>query len=375
MRRLVAGCMTGTSMDALDAALVEVSGRGFSMSARFVRGVSLPLGDVAQPLRRLAAQERLSAAEIVRTGLDFARLHTEAIQSLMDGSTPDLICIHGQTVFHVPPLSWQFLQPVSIVRAIGAPVVFDLRAADLAAGGQGAPITPLADWVFFRRAAALGPRGSSLAVVNLGGFVNFTLLPGGGGGAGAAEADQEIARITGGDVCACNQVLDAVARALLGTPFDEGGKRAAAGTVHERALADLLAVLARQSCAGRSLGTGDEAAGWIERWKSEVEPGDVAATACEGIARTVSERLRADGERQVVLAGGGIRNLALRGALERMCSGMVRTTDDLGLPSEYREAACMAVLGALSQDRVPITLPAVTGVPAPAPVAGCWMYP
>jgi anhydro-N-acetylmuramic acid kinase len=169
--RRVVGCMTGTSLDGIDLALVEVTGTGLGMSARFARGLSAPLGPAADSLRALAAQEPMTAGQVARLSLQFAAAHAQALTDLLGGERSDLVCIHGQTVFHAPPASWQLLNPFPIARAASAPVVYDLRQADLAAGGQGAPITPIADFVLFRHAQ------ESRAVVNLGGFCNVTLLP------------------------------------------------------------------------------------------------------------------------------------------------------------------------------------------------------
>ncbi len=353
--RLAAGCMTGTSIDSLDAALVAVEGQGLAMTARFVRGVTRPLGTLAAPLRRLAEQEAMTAGEIAGLTSDFASLHTEALRALLGGDRADLVAIHGQTVFHAPPVSWQLFAPTPVARALETPVVFDLRAADLVCGGRGAPITPLADWVFFR---TLAP---PVAVVNLGGFCNVTLLRG-----------PDPASIAGFDVCACNHLLDGVARTLLQAPFDEDGRHASGGRVQIGALEDLVAILATQASSRRSLGTGDETGEWISRWHARASGADLAATACEGIARTIASRL--GNVRLVLLAGGGTRNLALGRAIASRCSCTVEPADAHGLPGAYREAACMAVLGVLCRDRVPITLPAVTGV-GRAPVAGIWVQP
>jgi 1,6-anhydro-N-acetylmuramate kinase len=157
--------------------------------------------------------------------------------------------------------------------------------------------------------------------VNLGGFCNITYLP--------ARGDA-IETIRGRDVCACNQLLDAVSRATTDHPYDRDGACAARGDPDRRDLERLTTLLTRQAISGRSLGTGDELFGWIE---------------------------------------------SVRHTIRRHTSGEVHLSDDFGIPCEYREAAAFAVLGALCQDRVPITLPQVTGVPSPAPIAGSWVLP
>lgn len=357
--RRAIGCMTGTSIDGLDAALVEVKGRGLGITARFIRGRAFELGGLALRLRHLAEQHPMRAHEIAGLMHDFAAAHVSAIRDLLGGEPCDLVCVHGQTVYHKPPLSWQLMQPAMIARKIGAPVVFDLRQADLAAGGQGAPITPIADAVLFRELRDVW------AVANLGGFCNVTVSRGGSN----IAPDQVYAR----DVCACNQLLDMIARTLMHCDFDADGAAASRGAEHGEAMVDLEGVLESQRRARRSLGTGDELAEWISRWRAHVLPEDLAATACAGIAEEIA--LATSDATMLLLAGGGIRNKALVRAIGAASAAKVAPTDDLGIPAQFREAACFAVLGALCQDRVAITLPQVTGCSAPVPISGAWITP
>ncbi len=357
--RVVVGCMTGTSIDALDVAVVRVRGRGLGMTVEFVRGHSAGLGAIGARLRAMADQEALTAGEIARVSREFALLHASAVREVLMGETAALVAVHGQTVFHAPPVSWQMFNGAVLAHELGMPVVFDLRGADLAAGGQGAPITPLADWVLFRSREAT-------AVVNLGGFCNVTLLPGDDG----APAERQIARIEGLDVCACNHVLDRIARETMGAAYDADGARASAGTARPEAVEVLRGVLGAQSRGGRSLGTGDETWRWVDRWRAGMMPEDLAASACAAIGAVIGERI--GGAARVLVAGGGARNRAVVAAIRANVRGEVRTTDAAGVPIEYREAAEMGVLGALCADGVAITLPRVTGVAGPAPVAGVW---
>jgi anhydro-N-acetylmuramic acid kinase len=361
MRRVV-GCMTGTSIDGIDAALVEIDGTGLAMKPKFVRGVSHDLDTVRDSLRRLADQQPTTAGEVASAMRDFALVHVKAIRELLQGETCDLICVHGQTVFHRPPLSWQLMQPAPIAREFKSPVVFDLRAADIAAGGQGAPITPIADRILW------GAGGQ--AIVNLGGFCNITVLPKATPDAPPFSA-QELGPIRALDVCPCNHLLDAIARKLWNTPYDDGGEKALKGNPHHEALEDLEGIFASQAGRKRSLGSGDESLEWISRWRAHVEAADLAATACEAIAAAISQS--AGVVSRFLLAGGGAKNAAIVRAL-----GGHRTERVEPLPDDlatFREAMSFAILGALCQDRVPITLPQVTGAPSPAPVSGAWVYP
>ena len=154
-------------MDAIDAALIAVDGSGLAMRVSIVRHVSHPLGAIAADLREITGQCPTPARRFAALARDLALRHVSAIRDLVGRDSIDLIAVHGQTVFHAPPLSWQLIAPAPIAQSFGVPVVFDLRAADLAAGGEGAPITPLADFVMFADA------NETRAVVNLGGFANF----------------------------------------------------------------------------------------------------------------------------------------------------------------------------------------------------------
>ncbi len=356
--RLVAGVMTGTSIDGMDLALIEVRGRGLELRVALRRQHAVPLGGLAPRLRAAADQEPLTAADFAALAWEFGELHAKALDELLEGVRPDLIVAHGQTLFHRPPLSLQLLNAAPIANRFGCHVVFDLRQADLAAGGHGAPITPLADWILFRDPV------SCRAIVNLGGFCNLTLLPG--------DERACIHDVRGADLCACNQILDAVARRALGAAFDENGSRAARGTAEPRAVEGLESLLHAQQRSARSLGTGDEALAWVEEMASALAPDDLAASACRAIGGTIGAAIRELGADEVVLAGGGARNAALVAAIAAGCRRPVRFTSELGVPIECREAVAMAVLGALAEDGVEITLAAVTGRAALAGRSGSW---
>jgi 1,6-anhydro-N-acetylmuramate kinase len=354
--------MTGTSLDGLDAALVEIKGCGLGMIARMLDCVSLDLGPAAANLRLLADQVPMSAGMIAATMHEFSLAHVQAIRTLVDSRRVDLICVHGQTVFHSPPISWQLMQPAPIVAAFGCPVVFDLRASDLARGGQGAPITPIADFVL------LAAANERRCVVNLGGFANFTMLP-----ESTARNTTLTEQIDGGDICACNQLLDAIARERLGVPFDRDGEAALNGKINSAAVEKIAGLRTWQSGEGRSLGTGDEAARELyDIVPAPAMPGpDVARAACSAIARAIAARVRTSD--RVLLAGGGAKNNALVQALQRAIPCPVSMTDEFGVSGQFREAICFAVLGALCQDRVPITLPRITKLKGAAPISGAWV--
>ncbi len=364
--RLVIGVMTGTSLDGVDCAAIRVEGEALAMRARHESGISGGLGPARGPLREAMLAGVIDVERFLAARLAYSEAVADSVELLVRevGQTPALVAVHGQTVFHRPPLSWQVLDPWVVARRVGCAVVHDLRGADLASGGEGAPITPLADWVLFRSAEA------DRAIVNLGGFCNVTVL----------RRGVEAASVEGFDVCACNHVMDAAARAALGAPVDRGGEAALRGEADARAGEELGEVLRVQRSGRRSLGSGDEACSVVEEWRGRLGPEDLLATAAEVVGRTIGEAIadRAGGAVAHV-AGGGAHNAALVGAIGRALGGdrgggaPVRGLDALGVPGAYREAACMGVLGALAADGVGVTVPGVTGAREPLPLGGSWV--
>jgi anhydro-N-acetylmuramic acid kinase len=360
--RTVIGVMTGTSLDGIDAAAARIAGTGLPMRVEFRGHRAGDLGPLAGLLRRAAAQEPMSAGALATLALTLGERCAEVAAAAVPGpGAADLIAVHGQTILHRPPVSWQLINPAPIARRLGCPVVFDLRQADLAAGGQGAPITPVADWVLFRQA------GTVRAVVNLGGFCNVTVL--------GDDRGEPLGGVQAFDVCACNLLLDEAARQGLDAPYDDGGEAAARGEPQDYVVKELVEILEQQRTSARSLGTGDEARSWVAGQASRLLPEDLLATAVEAVARCIARSLAEHDVGELVVAGGGTCNRTLLDALHRCVQRPMRASDDLGVPARAREALAMAVLGALSADRVPITLPRVTGCSEPAPVAGSWCLP
>lgn len=356
--RWAIGTMTGTSLDALDASLIRIDGSGLAMHVRVERHVSMDLGDLRPRLRSACDGHALSAHDLAALALAFGRLHAECAAALAGDVRVDLVALHGQTITHAPPVSCQLVNPWPVATRMNCAVVSDLRGADLAAGGQGAPITPLADWILFRHR-------TPTAVVNLGGFCNITWLP--------AEATGPEG-IRGADICPCNHLLDAAAERALGQRFDRDGACATSGRDQPSRGRAMDLVLDRAAAAGRSLGSGDECRSLIDQL-SDLPPGDLLATVCGSLGRRIGASASGSPAR-VILAGGGARNAALVRSITRSATECeVLTSEAIGVPVEARESAEMAILGALAWDGIPITLPAVTHRAASVARAGLWCLP
>jgi anhydro-N-acetylmuramic acid kinase len=362
--------MTGTSLAGIDAALVEVTGLGLAIEARLLAVVSRELGGLSDVLRPMTEGQPLSPVEYRLAARQLGDLHACVVETLCQKHLPagerlDMVVAHGQTIWHAPDMgvSWQLFDPQPVVRRQGTAVCFNLRQADLMAGGEGAPITPMSDWVMYRH-----PSRDRL-IVNLGGIVNVTHLPAGG----------SPAQVTGSDVGPCNLLIDGVVRKLFpGKPFDIDGEIAGQGRVNSEVYDLIQSDTTRSRKSNRSLGREDFTHGWVsglvERLLERLSPNDIVAGAVQAAAKMIGQ-VPCPNDGEMVLAGGGALNPVLVQRIREAVGGRrVILSDEIGVPVQARESMGMAILGALCQDGVPITLPQVTGATDPG-VGGHWAFP
>lgn len=359
MSEVAIGIMSGTSGDGIDAALIEIDpaadGR-VSVATLAHQAVRFP-EDIRSRILSLGAGEPAPAAEVARLHVALAELYAEAAQTLISRSPrrPMVIGLHGQTVSHLPGerVTLQIGDAARVAVRTGITTVSDFRSADVAAGGEGAPLTPFADHVLF---GGVSPR----VVLNLGGIANVTLLP-----------DVDPDHVSGFDTGPGNMVLDAIAR-LSGGRYDENGAGARRGRVMNEALHEALAHPFFRRHPPKSTGREEfgEAftAALVDRVRGHGGSlDDALATATELTARSVAEALRAATPagmawREVLVAGGGAANGALMDALvDSVAPVEVRPVDELGTPAEAREAVAFAILAVYRMRGLPNTLPRVTG--------------
>jgi len=374
--RFFMGLMSGTSADGVDAVVCSIFGRGERISAQVVRHFHQPF---PAPLRRriLAAGggQAMDSAEFCRLnwrlGTFFAGAAAAALRK--SGFSPQRITAigsHGQTISHLPPAAhstgkvagtWQIGEPTVIAESLGVPVVARFREADMAAGGQGAPLVPWTDFVL------LGHPRKSRVVQNIGGIANLTWLPAGG------SAEDVRAFDTGPG----NMVMDGLIRRLTRGRilFDRGGRIAARGRIIEPLLKSWLAnpffrICPPRSCGREQFGDAfvDEA---LRRTGRRTRPADLLATATMLTARSIAAgyqwlkprgRAKAVLIDEVILCGGGARNMTLRRMLDDLLPGVgQRTIDEFGIGDQQKEALSFAMLAAARIDGIPANLPAVTG--------------
>ncbi|HXE57960.1 MAG TPA: anhydro-N-acetylmuramic acid kinase [Gemmatimonadales bacterium] len=351
---LVVGLMSGTSLDGMDAALVRFDGPSRVSLLGFV---TRPYDDAErEQLRR--ALDGAAAPALARLHVRLAEWAAEAVQEVLArgrvrASELAGIAFHGQTVWHEPPLvSWQLGEPAVLAERFGVKVVSNFRARDVAAGGQGAPLVPIADVLLF------GAPDHARVLLNLGGMANLTYVP-------RREVDDgAFAFDTGPGVA----VIDAVAGMVEpGAAFDREGRLAARGTPREDLLAELLADPFFAAEPPKS--TGRERFG--EAYARELHrraPGpDGVATAVELTARAVAQAIRRwiPGAPEIVVSGGGCHHPVLMARLAQHLGRPLRRFDELFFSGDAKEAVAFALLGYLTLHGQPGNLPAATGARGP----------
>ncbi|MCP2260884.1 anhydro-N-acetylmuramic acid kinase [Streptoalloteichus tenebrarius] len=354
------GLLSGTSVDAIDVAAAEFHLVGDVLDLTPLGALTVPHpGGLREEVLAALPPGPCSARRLceldTRLGLAFAEAAARGLAELADGRA-DLVASLGQTVYH-----WvedgrclgtlQLGQAAWIAEATGLPVVADLRARDVAAGGQGAPLVALLDDLWLRDHAPA-------VAVNLGGIANITVV---------RPEEETLAYDTG----PANALLDAACRWLSGgsATRDTDGVMAAAGSVRadllDRLLADPYYALPPPKSTGKERFHLDHVHAALAGLPP-VRDVDLLATLTELTAVTVADACHRHGARLVVASGGGVRNPVLLRALRRRLAGVdLRVSDALGLPADAKEAYLAAMLGFLTWHGLPGNLPSATGADGP----------
>ena len=361
----VLGMISGTSHDGIDVASVDFTTDGAALTGRIGYAASVPY-DPALRARLIAAlppaRPGFDAACELDTdiGQAFAAVAADALAAL-GPARPDLVCSHGQTVFH-----WvvdghargtlQLGQPAWIAEATQLPVLSDVRSADVAAGGEGAPLVPVLDRMLLEPYRAAGVRAGAL---NLGGISNMTVCSPG-------------AEPVAWDIGPANALIDAVITASPATPgtFDADGALAASGTVIPALLGELLAEPYYAVPPPKSSGKELFHLGHVQEAlrRAGTSPGlpDLVATLTELTAVTVSRAVAQARIQVLVAAGGGVHNPVMMRRIAELLPGVeVLTTDRLGVPSDVKEAVAFALIGWATAHGLPGNVPSCTGAAGP----------
>jgi anhydro-N-acetylmuramic acid kinase len=352
------GLMSGTSLDGVDAALVRIDSPTHATLLDFV---TRPYDDAERAEVRAALDPgaRAEPAAYARLHVRIAEWAADAVQLLLaQARTPaselGFIAFPGQTVWHEPPtVTWQLGEPAVLAERFGVRVVSNFRPRDVAAGGQGAPLVPMADVLLF--AAPDRPR----VLLNLGGMANITYVP------RRAQEDGVFAFDTGPGVA----VIDALARLVDARhSYDRDGVIAAQGKPNEGILAELLGDPFFAAPPPKSTGRERFGDGYARELHRRSPGADGVATAVELTARTVASAVGrwVPGDAEVVASGGGCHHPGLMAALAHALDALpgshpLRRFDELFFPGDAKEAVAFALLGYLTLHGQPGNVPAATG--------------
>jgi anhydro-N-acetylmuramic acid kinase len=341
----VAGVMSGTSLDGIDVAIVNINGRRVST----VGFESTPYSEAVRRAILAVSNTTTTTREISRLNFRLGELYAKAVQSACRRYGPvELIGCHGQTIYHEGGANTLQIGEAAIVaERTGVPVVSDFRARDIAAGGQGAPLVPFVDCLLFRH-----PRRNRVAL-NIGGIANITVIPSG------------IAFDTGPG----NMVIDA----LVGEythgrrRFDRNGSIAAEGNLNRPLLDRLLADPYYRRQPPKSAGREQFGAEFVARL---IETGlpltDLISTATVLTAATIARAIAPFAPAELIVSGGGAHNPEILAHLAAFLPGVaLATSADYGIDVDAKEAIAFAILAYRTWRRKPANLPSATGARRP----------
>lgn len=362
----VLGLMSGTSADGVDAVLARFRGSLRRPRWQVAQTASVPYPDELRSLLIGCGQgQPITASALLDLVEALTEIQVRAARACDPRQLAEVAGCHGQTLWHRPPAagrpgaSWQALMAPLLAERLRCPVVFDFRAADLALGGQGAPLVPATD------AALLGGIAGWRAVLNLGGIANLTLIP-------PLQGPDRHQPVRGWDCGPANTLIDLAVHQFSDgrLRFDAAGDWARQGRIAEEVIADWLSEpylrqpppksTGRESFGAEDLGRRLAA---LRAWNPQLTPADALATLTAFSAAAVAQDLRCGTPpRELLVAGGGTRNLFLLEQLRLRCRGMVvRPLSDLGIGDLEREALAFALLAWWHVKGHPGSLPSVTG--------------
>ena len=382
----IIGLMSGTSVDGIDAALTEVSGEGYQVEARLIKGITYPYSDeVRSQILALCADQPISLSALANLDDAIAQHFIQAIQALdVDLSTVDLIGSHGQTLHHRPPTlqsgnkllghTLQLGRGDLIAQATRCTTISNFRVADIALGGEGAPLVPIVD------ACLLSQPDCDIAVQNIGGIGNVTYLPP-WDRSNAAKAPP--AGVRGWDTGPGNALIDwAIAKFSKGqTTYDKNGQWAAQGTPSQQLISQWLKhpffLSPPPKSTGRELfGAAYAQQCWQEAQQANLLEADFIATLTDFTAATIELSYRKFLTKipaEILIGGGGSRNSYLMNRLQqRLPDSIVSSTEARELDADYKEAIAFAILAYWRIHHVPGNLPSVTGATRPCLLGELW---
>lgn len=376
---LAIGLMSGTSMDGIDGVLISLPSSSSSsqpIQTAIQSTISVPFPKALRKLLgELVERQSIDVDQLGSLGSQLGQLYAQAANQLKQkaGKQPIVVIgCHGQTIGHYPdgkfPSTLQLGNGAVIAQLTGLPVVTDFRSADMAMGGQGAPLAPAFHHAIF------SSRDENRAVINLGGIANITHLP-------ASASDDSGQLVTGFDTGPASALMDDWCQHRFQKPFDDGGRIAAKGTIQPALLEKLLTEPYFAKPAPKSTGREFFNLAWLTKSAGsqldDLAPEDVLATLTALTAESVSQqlnRLESSASLTGYVCGGGVHNKTLMDMLQARCQSTIHSTAELGVDPQCVEACAFAWMAYRTIYRKPGTLPSVTGASKPT-ITGAIYYP
>lgn len=367
MKKLVVGLMSGTSADGIDAALTRITGSGDQVKLEVLDFVTIPYSlTLKNKIFQAMESNQFNAAHISSLNFELGKVFAEAVQQLCNHAgyqckDLDLIGSHGQTIAHIPDKATDFQrstlqigEPAVIAYETRTPVVSNFRVMDMAAGGQGAPLIAYFDYVLYRHV------DHSIALLNLGGIANLTVIPAGG-------ALQDVIAF---DTGPANMIIDALTQKFFGQPYDHNGHYATRGSIDKTLLKSLLSDPYLKMSPPKSTGRehfGRNFAEKIARQRSDLTPDDLIATVTYFTVKSIIESYEVfilpNGRiEELLVSGGGSHNpLIMRWLDELLPEVSVKVINNKLLNADAKEAAAFALLAYENVNGRPANVPNATG--------------
>lgn len=344
----VVGMISGTSADAIDAALVRIQGNQMEL----LRFISRPYPEDVRPLIFALMEDRASVRQLSRAHFLIGELFAQVALEVLQGERADLIGSHGQTVAHLPyetpPSTLQIGEASLIAEATGTLTVSDFRTADMALGGQAAPLVPYFDSWLLRSSQV------DRAAINIGGMANVSWVP-------------RLGDVRGWDSGPGNVVSDALAERFLGQPADFGGAMAASGRVIPEILDRMLRHPYFEASGPKSTGREDFGRDFIQPFLDQASPPDLMRTALALTAQSLLNSMKhvIAGPFEMVVGGGGYHNPVLMQELRERAAALPLQRlvgfEEFGITADAREACAFALMAHETLHGRPSSVASVTG--------------
>lgn len=373
----VVGLMSGTSLDGIDAALVEIEGCGMDTKVRLLEFITEEFSDETSQRIRQALDPVTSSVELicslnVELGELFAQaVHTVCAKHSFELKNLDLVASHGQTLYHLPKpeqpgfyaSTLQVGDAAVICERTQTNVVNDFRMRDMAVGGEGAPIVPYTDFLLYKSDQ------KTRLLQNIGGIGNVTVIPRG------ASLSDLVAFDTGPG----NMIIDGLMQHFYQLCYDKNGEHAASGTVNQKMLEEMLQHPYFELDPPKTTGREMFGVQYVEELLAtyQAEPADWIATATRFTAESIARHVRPfiDGPTELIVGGGGSYNRTLMNDLKELLPEVdVLRQEDLGYSSEAKEAIAMAILGNETWHHLPSNVPSATGAAKPVILGSITYY-